>query len=154
MKKILSLLLISIAILPITLLGGCKDSGADATNVRNKVYYVTSAKEKDVDITKTYTDANMKIIFYDDLFMVEFYDESHPQYGYYQGSFTISEDIITLTIGTNEDGTEMVGGTYENYKNNPEKNFSVFTTLKYKDGVLSTSFAKNNSLYSFTLKTK
>lgn len=146
MKKVLSLVIAMMLILPVTLLGACsKNEGANA--VKNKIYYVTKVTSKGEDISKPYTDNNMKIVFYNNTFMVTYSVDGDKNYGYYLGTFTTSELDIIFTV------TEA-GGTYENYAQNPEKKVSVFSSLRYSNKKLYTEFAYNGGIYNFTLEEK
>jgi len=146
MKKFINCFALILLLIPVIVFSGCKNSN-NASSVRNRVYYVTKASHKDNDISKSFTDKNMKIIFQETTFMVEFSNENAIDYGYYLGTYSTNEDVVVFTVTD-------AGGTYTNYENNPEKNFSVFSSLKYKKGKLYTEFVLNNSIYSFTLEVK
>ena len=77
MKKIISFILVCLAFVPTLLFAGCSNNDTDASAVKNTIYYVTSAQKDSVDTTETYVNANMKIIFYDDLFKVEYSDQNN-----------------------------------------------------------------------------
>ena len=147
MKKIFSLLMVCLALIPACLFGACSKQ-EDASAVKNKIYYVTKVYCKGEDISKQYTDANMRIIFYDENFQVEVSNENDSKnYGYYIGTFTTDEMEIYFDV------TES-GGVYEHYNENPERKVSVFSTLRYSSKKLYAEFAYGGSIYSFTLEQK
>ncbi len=148
MKKIFSLILIALMIAPVSILAGCSSDKNKASNVRNTVYYVTKATKKDVDVSKKYTDGNMKIIFYNDLFEVEIYNEENiANYGKYWGTFSTKDDVVSFTI----DGAS---GYFNQYEVSAEKRVAVFKTLRYNDKKLYTELVDGGDIYSFVLEQK
>ena len=147
MKKVFSLVLSFMLIIPAVLFCACS-KGDNASAVKNKIYYVTKVTSKGEDVSKPYVDNNMKIIFYNNTFMVEYSNSSDKtNYGYYLGTFTTNEMEVIFTV------TEA-GGVYENYENKPEKEISVFKSLRYSKNKLYTEFAYNGAIYNFTLEQK
>jgi len=146
MKKIISFILVCLAFVPTLLFAGCSNNDTDASAVKNTIYYVTSAQKDSVDTTETYVNANMKIIFYDDLFKVEYSDQNNQaEYGYYLGTFTTNEDLVTLN-------TTEYGGTFIDYENNTARQECVFSILKYNKGKLTTAFTNKGSIVKYTLE--
>lgn len=146
MKRFFGIVLVCLAFIPALTLGACSKK-ENASAVKNKIYYVTKVISQGKDISKAYTDANMKIIFYKENFIVEYNHKESSNYGYYLGNFTTKDLNITLNV------TEA-GGIYKNYQTDAEKKASVFSSLRYTNKKLYTEFAYNGTIYSFTLEEK
>ena len=144
MKRFLYCISLILLLVPTIIFAGCKDSNK-ASSVKNKIYYVTNVVRNGDNISKEFTDKNLRIIFLENSFIVEFSHEKESDYGFYLGTFTTNDDIVNLSISE-------VGGTYTNYQSNPKKNFSVFKSFRYRKGILTAEFVLNSSIYSFTLK--
>lgn len=145
MKKFISALAIVLCLLtPAIIMVGCGNNN-NASNVKNRAYYVSVAKKDNADLSE-YIDSNLRINFYDNnLFKLEIGEEDKEGYGSFSGSYKTLLEKLTLEI-TDYKGIYSKESTDEIVLN--------ITPLKYEEGVLKTTFILNGDIYHFEFATK
>ena len=124
MKKVFSILALSLIAFSCLFFTGCKNTG-----LVNKNFKLESASiNQTTDITNDVKDYSLS--FFETTFKFELCDSNEHNYGFYIGSYNLTDQTVTLSITAY--GEALSGTPAQN------KLTFVYSTMTYKDGKLTT----------------